>query len=116
MRVWRMVLNCRSLRWISSPPLGWSRTIHPGHWPGRQCGMEGNAMSGDELRLTTADLGDLAAKQDRAAHGILSAVNLTKGTDAAVRNTHGPIASASADALVAVLAARRNAGSRMAAI
>jgi hypothetical protein len=78
--------------------------------------MEGNAMSGDELRVTTADLGDLAAKQDRAAEGIRSAVSLPEGTDTAVRNTHGAIASASAGALVAVLAARRSAGSRMAAI
>ena len=73
-------------------------------------------MSSDELRFATADLADLAAKQGRAADGIRSAVSVAEGTDAAVRNTHGAIASASAEALVAVLAARRSAGSRMAAV
>jgi predicted transcriptional regulator len=73
-------------------------------------------MSGDDLRVTTAHLGELAVKQGRAAVGIRSATILAEGADAAVRSTHGSIASASADALAAVLAARRSAGAKMAAI
>lgn len=73
-------------------------------------------MSGDDLRIQTAHLGDLAAKQARAAVDIRSATMLTEGAVAAVSSTHGHIASASAGALTAVLAARRSAGSKMAAI
>jgi ESX secretion-associated protein EspC/F len=73
-------------------------------------------MSGDDLRVTTAHLGELAVKQGRAAGGIRSATMLAEGADAAVRSTHGSIASATASALEAVLAARRSAGTRMAAI
>jgi hypothetical protein len=73
-------------------------------------------MSGDDLRVTTAHLGELAVKQGRAAVGIRSATVLAEGADAAVRSTHGSIASASASALAGVLAARRSAGTKMAAI
>jgi hypothetical protein len=73
-------------------------------------------MSGDDLRVTTAYLGELAVKQGRAAVGIRSATILPEGADAAVRSTHGSIASVSATALAAVLAARRGAGTKMAAI
>ena len=73
-------------------------------------------MSGDDLRVTTAHLGELAVKQGRAAGGIRSATILAEGADAAVRSTHGSIASATASALEAVLGARRSAGMRMAAI
>ena len=73
-------------------------------------------MSGDDLRVTTAHLGALAVKQGRAAVGIRSAMILAEGADAAVISTHGSIASASASALAAVLAARRSAGTKMAAI
>ena len=73
-------------------------------------------MSGDDLRVTTAHLGELAVKQGRAAGGIRSATILAEGADAAVRSTHGTIASASANALAAVLVARRRAGGKMAAI
>jgi len=73
-------------------------------------------MSGDDLRVTTAHLGELAVKQGRAAVGIRSATFLTEGADAAVSGTHGSIASASASALATVLAARRSAGTKMAAI
>ena len=73
-------------------------------------------MSGDDLRVTTAHLGELAVKQGRAAGGIRSATLLAEGADAAVRTTHGSIASASANALEAVLAARRSAGTKMAEI
>jgi hypothetical protein len=73
-------------------------------------------MSGEELRITTAHLGELAVKQGRAAGEIRSATILAEGTDAAVRSTHGSIASASANALAAVLVARRGAGAKIAAI
>ena len=73
-------------------------------------------MSGEDLRVTTAHLGELSAKQGRAAVGIRSATILTEGAAAAVRTTHGSIASASAGALEAVLAARRTAGTKMAAV
>jgi hypothetical protein len=81
--------------------------------------MEGKdlgTMSGDELRVVTAHLGELAAEQGRAADGIRSATVMADGADGAVRHTHGVIASATASALTAVLAARRSAGTRMAAI
>jgi len=73
-------------------------------------------MSGDDLRVTPAHLGELAVKQGRVAVGIRSAVILAEGADEAVRNTHGSIALASAGALAAVLVARRRAGAKMAAI
>jgi hypothetical protein len=73
-------------------------------------------MSGDDLRIKTAHLGNLAVKQARAAVDIRSATMLAEGAEAAVSSTHGNIASASASALTAVLAARRSAGSKMAAI
>ncbi|MFG1934866.1 ESX-1 secretion-associated protein [Mycobacterium sp. NPDC048908] len=73
-------------------------------------------MSGDELRVVTAHLDQLAVVQGRAAVGIRSATEMTDGADRMVRQTHGAIASASARALTAVLAARRNAGTRMAAV
>lgn len=73
-------------------------------------------MSGDDLRVTAAHLSGLAVQQGRAAGGIRSAALLAEGADAAVRNTHGTIAAASASALAAVLVARRSAGAKMAAI
>ncbi len=73
-------------------------------------------MSGDDLRVTTAHLGELAVKQGRAAVGIRSTTIAAEGAEAAVRSTHGCIASASVSALAAVLAARRSTGTRMAAI
>ena len=56
--------------------LGWMRTIHPGRRPGRHRRIrsrEEGTMSGDDLRVTTAHLGELAVKQGRAAAGIRSA-------------------------------------------
>ena len=79
-------------------------------------GKEEGTMSGDDLRVTTAHLGDLAVKQARAAVEIRSATMLPEGAEAAVSSTHGSVASASASALTAVLAARRNAGAKLAAI
>ncbi|HYZ67454.1 MAG TPA: ESX-1 secretion-associated protein [Mycobacterium sp.] len=73
-------------------------------------------MSGDDLRVTTGDLGDLAVRQGGAADGIRAATMLAEGADDAVRSTHGTIASTSVSALAAVLTARRSAGARMAAV
>jgi hypothetical protein len=73
-------------------------------------------MSGDDLRVTTAHLSDLAVKQARAAAETRSATVATEGVDSAVRSTHGSIASATANAVQAVLSARRGAGTKMAAI
>jgi hypothetical protein len=73
-------------------------------------------MSGDDLRVTTTHLGELADKQREAAVEIRSATMLAEGAEAAVRSTHGSVASASASAVTAVLAARRSAGAKMAAI
>jgi hypothetical protein len=73
-------------------------------------------MSCDDLRVTSVHLGELAVKQGRAAVGIRSATIAAEGAEAAVRSTHGSIASASVSALAAVVAARRSAGTKMAAI
>jgi Excreted virulence factor EspC, type VII ESX diderm len=73
-------------------------------------------MSRDDLRVATAHLGDLAVHQGRAAAEIRSARLAVEGVDAAVRNTHGSIASATVSAVEAVLSTRRNASTRMAAI
>jgi hypothetical protein len=72
-------------------------------------------MSRDDLRVTTAHLGDLTAHQDRAAADLRSATLAVDGADAAVRSTHGSIAAATASAVEAVLSSRRYAGTRMAA-
>jgi len=73
-------------------------------------------MSGDDLRVTAAHLGELAVQQARAAAETRSATYAVEGVDAAVRSTHGSIASATAGAVEAVVAARRNAGTKMAAV
>jgi hypothetical protein len=73
-------------------------------------------MSGDDLRVMTTYLGELADKQRYAAVEIRSATMLVEGAEAAVRSSHGSVASASATAVTAVLAARRSAGAKMAAI
>lgn len=73
-------------------------------------------MSGDNLSVTTAHLADLARQHARAAAETRFATSAVDGVDAAVRSTHGIVASATANALEAVLAARRSAGMRMAAI
>jgi len=73
-------------------------------------------MPGDELRVVTAHLTELAVTQGRAAAAIRSATALADGADGMVRQTHGAVASASASALTAVLAARKNAATRMADI
>jgi len=73
-------------------------------------------MSGDDLRVTTEHLGDLSVEQARVAAKIRSATVAVDGVDAAVRTTHGSIASATSSALEAVLAARSDAGTKIAAI
>ncbi|WP_235010176.1 type VII secretion target [Mycobacterium sp. 3519A] len=81
--------------------------------------MEGKGtqdMPGDELRVVTAHLTELAGTQGRAAAAIRSATAVADGADGVVRQTHGAVASASASALTAVLAARRTAATRMADI
>jgi hypothetical protein len=66
-------------------------------------------MSG-ELEVTTAHLGELAAKQGRAAAEILSATEVTEGVDMAVRVSHGVISWSTAAAVEAANNARRTAG------
>jgi hypothetical protein len=73
-------------------------------------------MSGDDLRVTTDHLGDLAVKQGTAAVAIRAATIMADGAAAAVTRTHGSVSSATASALATVLAARRIAGTTMAAI
>jgi hypothetical protein len=69
-------------------------------------------MSGD-LRVTTAHLRELAAKQRQAATEIGSAAVVADGVDTSVRMTHGVISWSTAAAVEAVQNARRAAGSRM---
>ena len=73
-------------------------------------------MSGDDLRVTTAHLDELTVQQVRAAAETRSATFLADGVDTAVRSTHGVIASATAGAVSDIVAARRAAGMRIAAI
>ena len=73
-------------------------------------------MSGDDLRVTTAHLVELAVEQARAASETRAATLVVEGVDAAVRSTHGVIASATASAVEDAVSARRNAGRKMAAI
>ena len=69
-------------------------------------------MSGD-LRVVTAQLRELAAKQRQAATEIRSAVEVADGVDTSVRITHGVISWSTATAVEAVQNARRAAGSGM---
>jgi hypothetical protein len=73
-------------------------------------------MSGDDLRVTTAHLNELTVQQVHVAADTRSATAAAEGVDAAVRSTHGTIASATAGAVSAVVAARRSAGMKVAAI
>jgi Excreted virulence factor EspC, type VII ESX diderm len=73
---------------------------------------KGNHMSGD-LRVATAQLRELAAKQRQAATEIRSAVEVADGVDTSVRVTHGVISWSTAAAVEAVQNARRAAGSGM---
>ncbi|MBS1696731.1 MAG: ESX-1 secretion-associated protein [Actinobacteria bacterium] len=69
-------------------------------------------MSGD-LRVTTAHVRELAAKQGQAAAEITSATEMVDGIDSRVRWTHGVIAWATAGAVEAAQQARRDAGATM---
>lgn len=70
-------------------------------------------MSGD-LRVTTAHLRELSAKQGQAAADLTSAAAAVEGVDSAVRWTHGPISWSTAAAVEAAQQARRTAGAGMA--
>jgi hypothetical protein len=73
-------------------------------------------MSGEALRVTTAHLRELAARQGQAAAEIRSATEVVDGVDTSVRVTHGVIAWSTASAVEAIVQARRTAGNGMAAI
>jgi hypothetical protein len=73
-------------------------------------------MSGEALRVTTAHLRDLAARQAQAAAEIISATEVVDGVEASVRMSHGVIAWATAGAVQAIAHARRAAGNGMAAV
>lgn len=67
----------------------------------------------DDLRVTTAHLRELSAKQGRAAAELTTATAVVEGVDTAVRFTHGPISWGTAAAVEAVQHARRAAGTGM---
>jgi hypothetical protein len=73
-------------------------------------------MSGEALRVTTAHLRELAAKQAQAAAEIISATEVVDGVDTSVRMSHGVIAWPTAGAVEAIAHARRAAGNGMAAV
>lgn len=73
-------------------------------------------MSGDDVRVTTAHLDELTVHQARAATATRSATVLAEGVDAAIRSTHGVIASATAGAVSDIVTARRDAGMKIAVI
>lgn len=73
-------------------------------------------MSGETLRVTTAHLNELAAKQAQAAAEIISATEVVDGIDTSMRTTHGIIAWSTAGAVEAIAQARRAAGNHIAAI
>jgi hypothetical protein len=72
-------------------------------------------MAGD-LRVATAHLYELSAKQGQAATSLTVATSVVEGVDSAVRLTHGPISSSTASAVASALNARRAAGAGMASV
>lgn len=70
-------------------------------------------MSGN-LRVDSAHLHELSAKQAQAAADLSSATELVEGVGTSLRLTHGPISSSTADAVEAALHARRSAGAGVA--
>ncbi|MCV7206094.1 ESX-1 secretion-associated protein [Mycolicibacterium peregrinum] len=72
-------------------------------------------MAGD-LRVATAHLHELSAKQGEAATGLTVATGVVEGVDTAVRMTHGPISSASAAAIARAVNARRTAVTGLASV
>lgn len=71
-------------------------------------------MSGDDLRVSTDHLGDLAVRQSRVAEEARIATQAVEGSEVGVMSTHGTIASVTSSALDEVLAARRGAGAELA--
>ena len=71
-------------------------------------------MSGDELRVSAAPLGNLAARHARAAADARAATLSPDGVCAAVRTTHGSVATPTSSALEAVLVSRQDAGAKVA--
>jgi hypothetical protein len=69
-----------------------------------------------ELRVTSAHIRELAAKQRQAAADIDSVTGVVEGVSASVRTTHGAIALATVSAVEAVQSARGVAGNAMAAV
>ncbi|WP_094287064.1 type VII secretion target [Mycobacterium lehmannii] len=64
----------------------------------------------DDVRVSAAHLGDLAARHDRAAADTRAMSRASDDIQAGVENTHGTIAAPTADALDAVLTSRDHAG------
>lgn len=64
----------------------------------------------DELRVATAHLRALSARQGQAAAEIQAATQATHGVDASVRVSHGVIATSTAAAVEAANRAREVAG------
>lgn len=71
-------------------------------------------MSGDDVRVSATHLNDLAARQARTAAEARAAARSAEGIDAAVRNTHGRIATSTSGALDSVLASRDKVGAKIA--
>jgi hypothetical protein len=69
-----------------------------------------------DLRVTTAHVRELAAKQGQAAAEIVSATEVVTGVDTDVRWTHGIIAWSTAAAVEAATCARRDAGAKMGSV
>lgn len=73
-------------------------------------------MSGDQLRLASAHVRELAAPQRRAEAEVLPSTEVVDGVDSSHRITHGPIARGTAAAVEAAQHARRAAGLGMKAV
>nr|WP_090346728.1 type VII secretion target [Mycolicibacterium malmesburyense]CRL79326.1 hypothetical protein CPGR_05310 [Mycolicibacterium malmesburyense] len=67
-------------------------------------------MSGDDVRVTAAHLGDLAARHARTASDANAAARSVDEIPASVMTTHGTIAASTTDALAAALDSRDRAG------
>ncbi|OBI81175.1 hypothetical protein A5663_16370 [Mycobacterium sp. E740] len=73
-------------------------------------------MSGEDLRVSSAHLGELAGRQAQAAGEVRTASLPADGAVAEVNSTHGSIAAATSSALKAVLASRQTAGTTVAGV
>ncbi|KUI44395.1 hypothetical protein AU197_03615 [Mycobacterium sp. IS-1590] len=67
-------------------------------------------MSDDNVRVSAAHLGDLAARHDRTAADMRATSRAGEDLQAAITNTHGTIAAPTVGALDAVLTSRDHAG------